>query len=75
MKERDYDFRKKSARQTALSVERAFMWRCKTLGIDPDTVIGSPLLIIAARQAEIKREQDGRETFREKLREVPGLRF
>jgi len=50
-------FRRENARQLAISAERAFLYRCKTLGIEPDTVTGSPLLVIADRQAQIAAEK------------------
>src|SRR6266705_2039463 len=50
MSEPTYEHRKATARKTAISAERAFLYRCKTLGIDPDSVSGSPLLVIADRQ-------------------------
>jgi len=53
MKDQDYLTRAAKAKAIAISVEQAVRYRCSLLGIDPETLDGSPLLVIAARQAEL----------------------
>lgn len=57
MTEPSYDHRKWSAKKAAVCAERAFLYRCKTLGIDADTITGSPLLVVADRQAQLAAEK------------------
>ena len=55
MTEPTHAHRREAARQLALSADYLFRYWCKALDIDPEAVTGSPLLVIAERQAQARR--------------------
>lgn len=53
MKDQDYLSREARAKAIAIQVEQSVRHRCNFLGIDQESIIGSPLLVIGARQTEL----------------------
>ena len=57
MTEFTHAMRYESARQMSFSFDYLVRFWCKRLDIDPDKIKGSPSLVIAARQEELRQKR------------------